>query len=88
MVDTWLMLKSLGFYSTLRQGIWLAGQGGPGIATHADVFTSPSIQQAQRETTGDLGSFFGFLNPKMKKWNFTWEIVDKLEVAKLGKERR
>jgi hypothetical protein len=64
------------------------GPGRSRYSHHADVFTSPSIQQAQRETTGDLGSFFGFLNPKMKKWNFTWEIVDKLEVAKLGKERR
>ena len=33
--------------SYLRQGIWLAGQAGPGVATHADVFTSPSTQQAK-----------------------------------------
>ncbi|CAK9036676.1 unnamed protein product [Durusdinium trenchii] len=27
------------------QGLWLAGQSGPGVATHADVFTSSSTQK-------------------------------------------
>lgn len=42
----------------LLQGIWLAGQGGPGIATHADVFTSPSIQQDVSAVV-DLDSYNG-----------------------------
>lgn len=29
----------------LLQGLWLAGQAGPGVASHADVFTSVSTQE-------------------------------------------